>query len=80
MKNRIVLRAELEKTIAETGCTLSRLSELGGAAVGNLSASLRGDRCGLLRLNNWTHLRRCLASLKATTMICTSRNVFIKAG
>lgn len=42
MKNRIVLRAELEKTIAETGCTLSRLSELGGAAVGNLSASLRG--------------------------------------
>ena len=36
------LCAEIEKTIAETGYTFSRLSELGGAAVGNLSASLRG--------------------------------------
>ncbi|MDR5583164.1 hypothetical protein ABNC90_13560 [Paenibacillus larvae] len=42
MDNRITLRGELEKAIAETGCTLSQLEEKGGPQVGNLSACLRG--------------------------------------
>ncbi|WP_172423652.1 hypothetical protein [Paenibacillus larvae] len=42
MDSRISLRDELEKAIAETGCTLSQLQEMGGSHVGNLSASLRG--------------------------------------
>ncbi|MEV3574527.1 hypothetical protein ABND46_18115 [Paenibacillus larvae] len=42
MDSRISLRDELEKGIAETGCTLSQLQEMGGSHVGNLSASLRG--------------------------------------
>ncbi|AQZ47674.1 putative DNA-binding protein [Paenibacillus larvae subsp. larvae] len=39
--NRIALRVELEKAIAETGCTLSSLAEYGGLSIGNLSASLQ---------------------------------------
>ena len=42
MDNRISLRVELEKAIAETGCTLSHLEEKGGPQIGNLSACLRG--------------------------------------
>ncbi|WP_206745758.1 hypothetical protein, partial [Paenibacillus larvae] len=41
MDNRIALRVELEKAIAETGCTLSSLAEYGGLSIGNLSASLQ---------------------------------------
>ena len=42
MDYRMVLRAELEKAIAKTGCTLSQLKEKGGPHIGNLSACLRG--------------------------------------
>ena len=42
MDNKIVLREELEKAIAETGCTLIELQEKGGPSIGNLSACLRG--------------------------------------
>ena len=42
MEHRIDLRQELEKAIAETGCTFTELEEKGGPQVGNLSASLRG--------------------------------------
>ena len=42
MDYRMVLRYELEKAIAETGCTLTQLKEKGGSEIGNLSACLRG--------------------------------------
>jgi len=35
MDNRIALRIELEKAIAETGCTLSSIAEVGGLSIGN---------------------------------------------
>ena len=42
MDYRMVLRHELERAIAETGCTLTELKEKGGPEIGNLSACLRG--------------------------------------
>ena len=39
---RMVLRHELEKAIAEIGCTLTELKGKGGPGIGNLSACLRG--------------------------------------
>ncbi|ARF70797.1 hypothetical protein B7C51_25340 (plasmid) [Paenibacillus larvae subsp. pulvifaciens] len=42
MDKRFALRDELEKAIAETGCSLSQLEEKGGPQIGNLSACLRG--------------------------------------
>ncbi|MEV2969005.1 DNA-binding protein [Paenibacillus larvae] len=44
MDNRIALRVELEKAIAETGCTLSSVAEVGGLSIGNLSASLQKEK------------------------------------
>ena len=41
MDTKTTLREELEKAIAETGCTFTELEAKGGPQVGNLSASLR---------------------------------------
>lgn len=56
MDTRMALRYELEKNIAETGCTLSRLAEFGGPSIGNLSVhDYEAKHFDLLLSNNWMH-------------------------
>ncbi|MCY9503292.1 hypothetical protein [Paenibacillus larvae] len=60
MDNRIALRVELEKAIAETGCTLSSLSEYGGLSIGNLSASLQKKKLRPITLKQFRYVNRSL--------------------
>ncbi|MDT2275216.1 hypothetical protein P7H20_10695 [Paenibacillus larvae] len=43
MDSRIALRVELENAISEAGCTLSKLQQIGGSHIGNLSDILRRE-------------------------------------